>query len=88
MGTVGGAGESGFGRLNGIYGIREFAVPTHHAENAFLKLHKPYWYPYDEIQEKVVGSVVKAMAARGLGEKLAGAKDVVAGYAKLARSRF
>lgn len=84
----GGTGESGFGRLNGIYGIREFAVPTHHAENISLKLRKPYWYPYDEIQEKVMGSVVKVMAARGLGEKLAGAKDVVAGYAKLARSRF
>lgn len=84
----GGTGESGFGRLNGIYGIREFAVPTHHGESLMPKLRKPYWYPYDETHEKVVGSIVKVMAARGAGDKLAGVKDVIAGYGKLVRSRF
>ena len=84
----GGTGESGFGRLNGVYGIREFAVPTHLAESLTPKLQKPYWYPYNAAQQKVVKGLVGVLGGRSLGDKVAAVKEISAGYVKTLRSRL
>jgi len=84
----GGTGESGFGRLNGVYGIREFAVPTHHAESLMPGQRKMYWFPYDEAHDQVMRGMSAVYAARGWSEKLNGVKDTVQGYLKTYRSRL
>ncbi|MFN2544672.1 MAG: aldehyde dehydrogenase family protein [Actinomycetota bacterium] len=43
----GGVGESGYGRLNGELGIREFTVPVHVTRNTLPKMKRLFWYPYD-----------------------------------------
>ncbi|MFP5352285.1 MAG: aldehyde dehydrogenase family protein [Actinomycetota bacterium] len=84
----GGVGESGFGRLNGVYGVREFAIPTHHADSLSPRMKKPYWYPYNEVQEKVVRGMAGVLGARTIGGKLGAVKDVAAGYVQTLRSRL
>lgn len=84
----GGTGESGFGRLNGIYGIREFAVPTHHAESLTPQHQKPYWFPYNEAHQKVMRGLIGATAARSARERLGAAKDVVANYLETYKTRL
>lgn len=84
----GGAGESGFGRLNGVYGIREFAVPTHHAQSVMPGQKKIYWFPYDDAHDKVMAGMITAYGARSVGEKLSGVKETVEGYVKAFRSRL
>lgn len=65
----GGAGESGFGRLNGKQGLREFTIPVHVQENATPKLRRLWWYPYDDAQEKVVRALAETITAPKLGAK-------------------
>lgn len=83
----GGTGESGFGRLNGVYGIREFAVPTHHAESLTPGQKKMYWFPYDQAHEDAMAGIITVFSAKGVGEKLSGLKRTVDGYLKTLRSR-
>lgn len=83
----GGTGESGFGRLNGVYGVREFAVPTHHAESLTPRMQKPYWFPYNNAQQKVVKGLVGVLGARTASEKLDAVKSIASGYLKTIRSR-
>lgn len=84
----GGTGESGFGRLNGIYGVREFAVPTHHAESLSSKMKKAYWYPYNEAQQKVVKGLAGVLGERAFGGKIKAVKDVASGYLETMRTRL
>ncbi|MFA5890806.1 MAG: aldehyde dehydrogenase family protein [Actinomycetota bacterium] len=75
-GTWGGVGESGYGRLNGPLGLREFAVPVS-ASRSMLNMKKLWWYPYDEATNKTLRGVaeligdprlaVKAKALREIG---------------------
>jgi acyl-CoA reductase-like NAD-dependent aldehyde dehydrogenase len=51
-GLWGGVGESGYGRLHGKLGLREFAVSVHVAANLMPKLKRSWWYPYDEVTTK------------------------------------
>ena len=83
----GGTGESGFGRLNGIYGVREFAVPTHHAQSLTPKMRKPYWFPYNESQDRTIRGILGALGERTTAGKVAAAKEVAASYLSLMRSR-
>lgn len=84
----GGLGESGFGRLNGILGIQEFAVPVHVAHSLSGKMKKPYWYPYDDDQEVLVRGLAKLMAAKGAATKLSGAGAVLKTIGKVLKSRL
>jgi hypothetical protein len=47
-GIWGGVGESGYGRLHGVQGLREFAVPVHVSKSLLPRMKKLWWYPYDE----------------------------------------
>jgi acyl-CoA reductase-like NAD-dependent aldehyde dehydrogenase len=84
----GGAGESGFGRLNGVIGIREMAIPTHIAEAVSASMKKPIWYPYDEAQEALLKGIAKLMGARGVATKLEGLGAVVGNFPKVLKSRL
>jgi len=70
----GGIGESGFGRLNGIYGVREFTVPTHIATNLLPHTKRMFWYPYGAATEVAMRSLTEALAARPGAAKLGAAR--------------
>ncbi len=78
--TWGGVGESGFGRLNGEIGLREFSVPTHVATNRMPKLKNPFWYPYDDATESVARGAIKFLGSKGIGDKLSGLGEVAKNF--------
>ena len=84
----GGTGESGFGRLNGVYGVREFAVPTHHAQSVTPKMHKPYWFPYNTAQQQTIKGIIGAIGERTTAKKLAGISKIASAYVSTMRSRL
>jgi acyl-CoA reductase-like NAD-dependent aldehyde dehydrogenase len=65
----GGVGESGYGRLNGKLGLREFVVPVTVARNLTPSMKKPYWYPYDEATTRVLRAAANLLSAPGITEK-------------------
>jgi acyl-CoA reductase-like NAD-dependent aldehyde dehydrogenase len=65
----GGVGASGYGRINGIYGLREFVQPVAVGRNTIPKLKRLWWYPYDEATEKALTGSARVLSARSLGEK-------------------
>ena len=70
----GGVGESGYGRLNGIQGLREFTVPVHVARNLNPKMKRLWWYPYDAASEATIAAFAKVLAAPKLADKIDGFK--------------
>jgi acyl-CoA reductase-like NAD-dependent aldehyde dehydrogenase len=66
----GGVGESGYGRLHGELGLREFAVPVHVARSTLPKMKHLWWYPYDEATTKALRAVAELYGAPTLGGKL------------------
>lgn len=83
----GGVGESGFGRLNGELGLKEFSVPVHISHN-LMKSKYFFWFPYDEVTEKFGRDNVKLFGARSLGERLSALKEVASSAAKVVRSKL
>ncbi|CAN5722477.1 aldehyde dehydrogenase family protein [soil metagenome] len=70
----GGVGESGYGRLNGVYGMREFTVPTHVGTNGPVRLKRLFWYPYGEATSDVLRSVTEVLSAPAMTGKLDAAR--------------
>ena len=68
----GGVGESGFGRLNGEWGLREFTAPTHIGRPMMGQLKQPFWYPYDEESKKTILGVNKLLGSGNTGERVQG----------------
>ena len=68
----GGVGESGFGRLNGEWGLREFTAPTHVGRPMMGQLKQPFWYPYDESSKKTILGVNKLLGSGNTGERVQG----------------
>jgi delta 1-pyrroline-5-carboxylate dehydrogenase len=87
-GPWGGQGESGYGRLNGELGIREFAVPVHVAHNRAPMIKNPWWYPYDEATEAFTRGAIKVLGARALGTKLEGLKELVSNAGEAIRNKL
>ena len=84
----GGIGESGYGRLNGIPGLREFTVPTHIARNTTPSMKRVWWYPYDEATTESLGALVKMFAAPTLGEKLQGFRTLGKNFGKAIKGKL
>ena len=84
----GGAGESGYGRLNGVIGIREMTIPTHIAEALSPTMKKMIWYPYNREQESMLKGMAKLMAARGIGAKFEGLQAVLGNLPKVIKTRL
>lgn len=65
----GGTGESGFGRLSGRYGIREFVMPVNVSRNSMPWLPRLWWYPYTDNTVRSVRSITELMASRDVASK-------------------
>jgi acyl-CoA reductase-like NAD-dependent aldehyde dehydrogenase len=65
----GGTGESGFGRLSGRYGIREFVMPVNVSHSTTPWLPRLWWYPYTDNTTASVRAIADLMTSQGLGSK-------------------
>jgi hypothetical protein len=65
----GGKGESGYGRLHGELGIREFAVPSVVHTKTMAKTKSLWWFGYDEATNKSLRAVADVLSAPTLGGK-------------------
>ena len=83
----GGIGESGFGRLNGKYGLREFVAPVTVARNATPKLPRVWWYPYTDEQSELFKGISAVLGAPTWGAKLGGVKQIAGNVTKVLKSR-
>jgi len=66
----GGVGESGYGRLQGKHGIREFTVPVHVARNTLPRMKRLFWYPYDEPTNATFRGLAELYSAPGARNKM------------------
>jgi acyl-CoA reductase-like NAD-dependent aldehyde dehydrogenase len=66
----GGIGESGYGRLNGRFGLHEFVYPVTIGRNTIPRMKRLWWYPYDDATEAAFRHSIGALAAPAIGEKL------------------
>ena len=62
-GPWGGVGQSGYGRLHGVLGLREFAVPVHVQRNLMPRLKRLWWYPYDRATTDTLRGVANLLSA-------------------------
>lgn len=65
----GGTGESGFGRLSGRYGIREFVAPINVQRSTTPWLPRLWWYPYTENTVRSLRSIAELVASPRPAEK-------------------
>ena len=84
----GGVGESGFGRLNGVEGLREFTYPTHIARPMLGQLKQPFWYPYDQPSERMIGGVNKLLGSPELGERVKGFLEIAQNMSKALKNKL
>jgi acyl-CoA reductase-like NAD-dependent aldehyde dehydrogenase len=84
----GGVGESGFGRLNGDEGLREFTVPTHIGRPMMGQLKQPFWYPYDEPSEKGIRGINKLLGSPDLRERIQGAVEMATNIGKAFKNKL
>ena len=84
----GGVGESGYGRLNGVYGIREFTVPTHVGTNGPVRLKRFFWYPYGEATDDVLRSVTEVLSAPSMTDKLGAARRFAGSVGRAMREKL
>ena len=73
----GGVGQSGYGRINGVYGLREFSVPTHVMRSLTPRMKKLWWYPYDADTTTALRSFSEMLAAPTVGDKARAAGRLV-----------
>ncbi len=83
----GGVGESGYGRINGIYGLREFSVPVHVARSLLPRMKKVWWYPYDAATTETLRAFTDAIAAPTLAEKAKAARVAAGSFRKAVRNK-
>lgn len=87
-GPWGGVGESGFGRLNGELGIREFTVPTHIAAAPMLSLGRTWWFPYDDATQKSLRGMVDVLGAPTMAQKIQGVRAIAANGLRAMKGKF
>lgn len=87
-GPWGGVGESGFGRLNGEIGLREFSVPVHLVKPVQPKLKHNLWYPADEPTEAAVRGTIKVLGSPDLGERVQGFLEILQNMGKSLKNKL
>lgn len=65
----GGTGESGFGRLSGRYGIREFVMPVNLQHSTTPWLPRLWWFPYTDNTYASLRALAELVASPGVGAK-------------------
>jgi acyl-CoA reductase-like NAD-dependent aldehyde dehydrogenase len=73
----GGIGESGYGRVNGVVGLREFVHPVVIAKNLAPGLKRLWWYPYDDATTQAFRAGVGAVSAPDWRTKLQHVSDAM-----------
>jgi acyl-CoA reductase-like NAD-dependent aldehyde dehydrogenase len=84
----GGVGESGYGRLHGELGLREFTVPVHVARSRLPKMKHLWWYPYDDATTKALRAVAELYGAPTLGGKLRAIGTLAANAGKAIKNKL
>ncbi len=66
----GGVGHSGFGRVHGIEGLREFVVAKSWVEDRLTLGHEPYWFEEGGSSEGLVSALLRFRHGSGLRGRL------------------
>jgi acyl-CoA reductase-like NAD-dependent aldehyde dehydrogenase len=83
----GGVGESGFGRLNGVQGIREFVNAVNVTRNTTTKIPRLWWYPYDEATERAFRSLADLFGATSAGTRFRGFTSLLSNAASALKKK-
>jgi acyl-CoA reductase-like NAD-dependent aldehyde dehydrogenase len=73
----GGVGESGYGRLQGEAGLKEFVVPTTVARSLTPKMKRLWWYPYDDATITVASAATRLLSAPSWSQKATELQTIV-----------
>lgn len=84
----GGVGESGYGRLNGTGGLREFTVAVHVVRNLTPKLRRLWWYPYDAATIEALRGIADLVSAQGFAAKFKGLRQLVRNIPKALKAKI
>lgn len=84
----GGVGESGYGRLNGVGGLREFTVPVHVARNLTPRLKRLWWYPYDAATVEALRGIAAMVSSPGFFGKFRGLRQLLGNIPKALKAKI
>lgn len=87
-GPWGGVGESGYGRLSGKVGLREFVYPSHVTRKLMGGMKSVWWYPYDEDTVATLRTATEILSAPGLKHKVAAVPRLLSGMGRAIRSKL
>ena len=68
-GVWGGVGDSGYGRLHGVQGLREFTVPVHVSRTLLPRMKKLWWYPYDDATTSALRALAELLSSPKLEDR-------------------
>ncbi len=63
---LGGTGESGYSRVHGEDGLREFTRPRAYLVNGRPLSRDPWWYPYSERSRRIIRALVRLEGRTGV----------------------
>ena len=86
-GLWGGVGESGYGRLHGIQGLREFAVPVHVSRSLFPGMKKAWWYPYDQATTASLRGLAEFLSTPRWGDRVRALRETVRSAGRAIRAK-
>jgi hypothetical protein len=87
-GSWGGVGESGYGRLNGVHGIREMTVPVFVGRSLTPNMKRLWWYPYDEPSNNTLRAFAEAISAPRLSTRMKAGARLVTNASKAIRNKI
>lgn len=84
----GGVGESGYGRLSGELGLKEFLTPVHITNNMTPRMKRLWWYPYDDATTSTLRAVTEVFSAPTAGLKMKAGRSALKGAGRAIRSKL
>ena len=87
-GPWGGIGESGFGRLNGEPGLREFVYPVHVERASGFNVGRLWWYPHDDATKTSMRAIVDVLGSRDLKDRAAATKTLMTSAFSAMKRKF
>jgi acyl-CoA reductase-like NAD-dependent aldehyde dehydrogenase len=84
----GGTGESGFGRLSGRYGIREFVMPVNLQHTTTPWLPRLWWFPYTDNTYDSLRALAELTSLPGAGAKAKALRTLVVSSVKTFREKL
>jgi acyl-CoA reductase-like NAD-dependent aldehyde dehydrogenase len=84
----GGVGTSGFGRVHGEFGLREFTYPVVLAEAISGLGKSPVWFPYDESSTRLFRAMTELFSAPQLSTKVKAVREILANAGKAIKTKL